>query len=562
METIELKELTFFYPGRSIAAVKNLNLTIREGEFVVLCGQSGCGKTTLLRHLKKNLIPNGERTGTCLYCGVPTSQLDERKSASEIGYVQQNPESQIVTDKVWHELAFGLESLGYQNHQMKQKVAEMASYFDLQSWFRKETAYLSGGQKQLLNLASIMAMQPKVLILDEPTAQLDPIAAADFIHTLYQINRDLGVTILISEHRLEELFPIADRVLVMQEGKLIAEGRPEEVGKILAEKNHPMAIGLPVPMRLYGHIAPYGKCPMTVREGREWMGKMNMEVCTASDPKMARKKDENTEKSVISLSRIRYRYQKSDIDIIRDVSFAVRERECYCLLGGNGVGKSTLLKLICGFLRPSDGEIIVASKNGKSVKRKLSIRMLPQDPQAIFTEITVFEELLEAIIGKHMKDLEKENAIKHMLELVQLSGLEEAHPYDLSGGEQQRLALGKILLTEPEIILMDEPTKGLDPFFKLTFSKILSKLKSKGVTILMVSHDVEFCAENGDRCGLMFDGEVVAEGSPQDFFSGNHFYTTVANKVGRSWFPNAVTCKEVSEQCQIALEQSIQHKKV
>ena len=247
METIRLDYVNFSYPLSEKPALRDVTFTIQPSQFIVLCGKSGCGKSTLLRQLKKNLIPYGRLEGQVLYCGERVDELPDRKSAEEIGFVQQNPDNQIVTDKVWHELAFGLESLGLSNSAIKRRVAEMASYFGIQGWFRKNVSELSGGQKQLLNLASIMAMQPKLLILDEPASQLDPIAASEFLQTVYKINRDLGTTVLISEHRLEEVFPMADKVMVMDEGKLIAFAEPERIGEFLSGQKggerHPMFYG-------------------------------------------------------------------------------------------------------------------------------------------------------------------------------------------------------------------------------------------------------------------------------------------------------------------------------
>ena len=231
--------------------------------------------------------------------------------------------------------------------------------------------------------------------------------------------------------------------------------------------------------------------------------------------------------------------------------------EWLCLLGGNGVGKSTTLKALCGLIKPYRGyamaDGIRVEKKNEGVLFDHCLSMLPQNPQAMFTEITVEEELLEALYSFRLSDQERIRRVESMLAQMELVELRETHPYDLSGGEQQRLALGKVLLQEPKILLMDEPTKGLDPFFKQKLAGLLGDLKKSGVTILMVSHDIEFCAEYADRCGLFFHGEIVALDTPIQFFSGNSFYTTVANRVARQWFPKAVTVKEVAEHCAEAL---------
>lgn len=545
METIRLEDMSFRYPLSERDALSHIDLSIEESRFVVLCGKSGCGKSTLLRQMKKNMIPYGDLRGRVLYRGEPAAEIGDRRSAAEIGFVQQNPDNQIVTDKVWHELAFGLESLGFDNQTIKRRVAEMASYFDIQNWFRKSIDELSGGQKQLLNLASIMAMQPKLLILDEPTSQLDPIAAADFLQTVRRINRDLGTTVIISEHRLEDLFPMADQVVVMDCGKVIASGAPDRIGSFLTgrpgEVPHPMYYGLPSVMRIFSDVGRDETCPLTIREGRLRLekllsGKAEKRTQAAAPEPGSQKGD--TKDTVIELKDVWFKYSRESGDVLRGLNLTVKKDQWYCLLGGNGAGKSTALKVISSILQPQRGKV-------KADRSRLS--MLPQNPQALFTEITVEEELLEALYYIKQPDSEKIARVNEMLALMEIEHLRKANPYDLSGGEQQRLALGKILLLKPEILLLDEPTKGLDPFFKRTLAGILRKLTENGVTVFMVSHDIEFCAEYADRCAMFFDGDIVSEGTSKEFFSGNSFYTTAANKIAREWNPGAVTCEEVCQ---------------
>ena len=548
MAVIEVKNLKFIYPTQSAPAIDDISFSVEESEFIVVCGKSGCGKSTLLRHLKKNMMPYGVMEGEVLFEGTDLKNLDDRESASAIGFVQQNPDNQLVTDKVWHELAFGLESLGLDNQTIKRRVAEMASYFDIQTWFRQDVASLSGGQKQLLNLASIMAMQPRVLILDEPTSQLDPIAASEFLRTVYKINRDLGVTVIISEHRLEELIPMADRIMVMDKGRIVALDSPRNIGTFLEEGNHPMFYGLPGVMKIYAKAVKKGLepniidgeelAPITIREGRLWLEKI-LGKPLRTIPEAAKDNAPKVEpegETVIKAKDVFYRYSKDSGDVLRDLNFEMKKGELLCILGGNGSGKSTTLKAISSLIKPQRGKIEVKGRQA----------MLPQNPQALFTEITCEEELLEALHYTKISDKEKVDAVNDMLELMEISHLRKSHPYDLSGGEQQRLALGKILLLKPEILLLDEPTKGLDPFFKLTLAEILHKLNRDGVSILMVSHDIEFCAEFADRCAMFFDGGVISTGTPHEFFEGNSFYTTSSNRMARQWFPRAITWEEVA----------------
>lgn len=547
MEKIKVDNLSFSYPSSDKLALDSVSLSIPESEFVVLCGKSGCGKSTLLRHLKKSMNPYGNKFGSVCFDGEEIEEMDDRDAASKIGYVQQNPDNQLVTDKVWHELAFGLESLGYSNSVIKRRVAEMASYFGIQTWFRKSVSELSGGQKQLLNLASVMAMQPEVLILDEPASQLDPIAARDFLSTVHRLNRELGVTIVISEHRLEEIFPLADRAIVMDEGRIIANARPSEVAIQLAgngddESVHPMYYGMPLVMKLFPKelVRWQDSLPMTLREGRILMEKLfengTLTLKEAGVQKLAEEKEANSGKPVIKLKNLYFRYAKNADDVLRGLNLEIEEGKLHCLLGGNGSGKSTTLKAICEIIKPQSGKVKIADN--------CRAAMVPQNPQALFTEISCEEEVLEGMCYQKLEIEERVQRTEDMLKLMEIEHLRKANPYDLSGGEQQRLALAKVMVSNPDILLLDEPTKGLDPFFKQTLGRILRSLCKENKTIFMVSHDIEFCAEFGDRCSMFFDGEIATSGSAKEFFSGNNFYTTVENKLTRKWCEGIITGEE------------------
>ena len=543
MEHFRIENLSFYYPtSKDKKSLDNVSLRIEKGEYIVLCGKSGSGKTTLLRHLKTVLTPHGKRTGEIFFNGVALNDVDNREQSSKIGYVMQNPDDQIVTDKVWHELAFGLESLGCDQKTMRSRVAEMACYFGIQDWFHRDVAVLSGGQKQLLNLASIMAMQPEVLILDEPTSQLDPIAASDFLNTVRKINTELGTTVIITEHRLEDIFPYADRAIVMDSGKIIADDTPRNIGKLLFEQNNPMFTAMPTPVRVFYNADGDGDCPLTVREGRAWLNK-EFEIKPQIAEIPCKNIDDDIENPALSLKELWFRYEKDTPDILRGVSLEIPASSITAIVGGNGAGKSTTLKAICGICKPYRGKIKVFGKAVNKFKSgelfKNCVSMLPQDPKSLFVKSKVSDELAEMTKDK--------NKINEVAETCQITELMNNHPYDLSGGEQQRAALAKVLLTEPKILLLDEPTKGMDSFFKETFATILNKLKSQGITILMVSHDVEFCAKYADRVSMFFDGQVLTTDTPQNFFGGNSFYTTAANRMSKHIFKNAVTAENVVE---------------
>ncbi len=554
MEIFRVEDLNFTYPLHEKPALQHINLTVEEGEFITLCGKSGCGKSTLLRQLKPILAPHGEKTGAIYFKGASLEQVDQRTQASEIGYVLQNPDNQIVTDKVWHELAFGLESLGYDTPTIRLRVAEMASFFGIQRWFRKSVTELSGGQKQLLNLASIMAMQPTVLILDEPTSQLDPIAASDFLETVKKINLELGTTIIITEHRLEEVLPMSDRVIVMDKSEIIADDTPKAAAEKLKKLQHDMFLAMPSPMQIYAGVPNELTCPITVREGRQWLDELfaNREI---SKNKLEQMDGSSREYGdvVIKLKDIWYRYAKDAPDVVRDLSLEIREGQMFCLVGGNGTGKTTSMSIIAGILRPYRGKVFLNGVNVAKLSNKEkfnhNLAMLPQNPQSLFVKKTVRLDLMEVLTDKKLNKEDIAQRVQDMAELIGLEDLLEMHPYDLSGGEQQRVALGKVLLLEPKILLLDEPTKGLDGYFKLKLADIFQKLLEKKVTIVMVSHDVEFCARYGDVCAMFFDGNIVTSGKPRQFFSGNNFYTTAANRMSRHLFPGAVISEDVIQLC-------------
>jgi len=532
MEIFQIENLTFYYPRADIPAVKNFSLSIGSGEFFVLCGRSGCGKSTLLRQLKPQLAPCGRKSGSILFKNTPLSSLSERESAAKIGFVLQSPDNQIVTDKVWHELAFGMESLGFDTPVIRRRVAEMASFFGIQNWFYKDTSKLSGGQKQLLNLAAIMVMQPDILILDEPASQLDPIAASDFLATLKRISLELGTAVILTEHRLEEALPLASRAAVMENGQLLCCGSPAEIGAFLKNSHHGMFPALPAAMQIWNSVDSTLPCPISVNEGRRFLSEYTKGKTIYFQKKASA---HIYGKPKITADNIWFRYKKDLPDIIRGASLTVRAGEMLCILGGNGTGKTTSLKLLSGLYRPYRGEI----------KAEGRVCLLPQNPQILFTKSTVYQDLSNILKDSGCPEEQQKEKIKESLRLCRLSGLENRHPYDLSGGEQQRASLAKLLLSNPDILLLDEPTKGLDAEFKNEFADILSKLCSSGICIVMVSHDIEFCAKHANRCALFFDGSVIAEGTPETFFLGNFFYTTCANRIARHVIPNAVTTEDV-----------------
>ena len=542
MAAFAIEHLTFAYPKAASPALDNVSFSVREGEFFLLCGVSGGGKSTLLRHLKSVLTPYGTRSGRVLLDGKPLETWDARTQAQRIGFVLQQPDDQLVTDKVWHELAFGLESLGTDAQTMRLRVGEMASFFGIQTWFDRSVDTLSGGQKQLLNLASVMAMHPDVLVLDEPTGQLDPIAAAEFLHTVQRLNRELGVTVILSEHRLEDALPMADRAAVLEQGRLTALGTPDEVARALLERGSPFFAAMLTPVRVWGGVGAPGKCPLDIRAGRALLETLRPCPLPATDTPA-----DSDGAPLLQLRECWFRYDRDGADVLKGLSLTVRAGELLAIVGGNGAGKSTALAVLAGQRRPYRGKVLQKAKR---------IAALCQEPRAMFVKDTVRADLEDALRTLSLPAAERQPRMDAAVAAMALSPLLERHPFDLSGGEQQRAAIAKLLLARPDVLLLDEPTKGMDAAFRTSFGALLRALCEQGTAVVLVSHDIEFCAAYADRAALLFDGQILSEGRTRAFFAGNHFYTTAANRMARPWLPDAILCREVIEACRTHPEAS------
>lgn len=624
MSLISTHNFSFSYPG-SEPILRSVNLEIEEGSFNVLLGANGSGKTTLLQQLHPVLAAHGEKSGEILWRGENVSRetnggspLSRRHVSREtsrvgdiaehIGFVMQRPESQVVTDKVWHELAFGLENLGLAGDEIRRKVAEIATYFGIEAWFDKDVSDLSGGQQQILNLASTMVLDPQLLILDEPTAQLDPISADNFIQMLHRLNYELGITILAAEHELQKILPFASQVLLIDAGEIVVADSPERAIPAIMNRYPQMRTAMPVSVQLaVGLTGSAGKkpesealafvdadgnsvteasaagetergpgpvsrsLPLTVGEGKAWLRETmkNVSVSDIADSAVTVTSSASThrtdaKKAAIAAHELWFRYDKESPDLLQGLDLSVDEGEIFALVGANGSGKSTLISVLSSILSPYRGWVKLGGTKLKNFAPKELfhnyLAVLPQDPQTLFVGKTVAEDLMDIgvhahpLLGRRKKIHSKtaaEEGLRGVIEegalALGISEVLDRHPYDLSGGEQQLAALLKVLLLKPRILLLDEPTKGMDEEAKNRVTDLLRSLQQEGVTTLFVTHDVEFAAQTADRAGMFFNGQVVSVDDVHPFFSTNNFYTTAASRIGRDWFPHAMTRDEVME---------------
>lgn len=493
METYCFKNINFTYPGEKEKALNNISFSVNEGEFLVVCGASGSGKSTLLRQLKEE--------------------------NPEFGFVLQNPSTQIVTDKVYHELAFGMENKGIAPEKMKNAIASTATYFGIDEWMERDTFSLSGGEKQLLNLASALITNPKVILLDEPTAQLDPMAAQTFLDMVKRLNTQLGITVILVEQRLEEVLSICDKMLVLHEGDVVCHDSVQEVYKQIcqSEISEDFLLYMPAFVRLYHHFSKKkNNCPRSVKECRRWFLKqddlpvMGDEFLRNKTQKIGVKSDENE----IFCKNVFFRYEKNGKDILKDVSYYISKGKIYGIAGGNGSGKSTFLKVLSGSEKCYHGKVL----------RDRKIAYLPQEPKYMF-------------INDKIHDIIKDSVT---IRMFGLEGLMDRHPYDISGGQMQRLAMAYLWEMNADIYLFDEPTKGLDPLWKKKFREYLNGLKEKGKTILIVTHDVEFAASACDSMSMCFGGNISEPMEIQEFFANNLFYSTAIHRIVREQYPNVV----------------------
>ena len=522
------RNVSFAYPGQDAtdAVLDQVSFSVPRGSFALLVGETGSGKSTLLSLAKPQIAPAGALHGSIEVFGTPVESLSTEQSARTVGYVFQNPNNQIVCETVWHEMAFGLENLGTPQDEMRRLVAETSYFFGIDDWMRRSTDELSGGRKQILALASTLVMQPRLLLLDEPTSQLDPIAEKNFLHALFRANRELGCTVVVATHSPQAMIDYATCAFELTNGGVV----PVEDLETLARR--PRLLGLP------GTRAASAPVERELGEGEQAAREPDAAGPQAAQPETAepdaadshaptpaalgpdaaephaakpRAAEPHAAKPAVSCSGVWFRYTRDANWVARNLDVRVPAGCIHALVGGNGCGKSTLLSLIAGIEKPVRGRVRVQPGG---------LALLPQDPRALFAAETVRDELMEWAPQAGYD----ERAVERMIASLGLAARSELHPYDLSGGQQQLLALGKLLLLKPQTLLLDEPTKGLDATARALVARALTRLRVDGVTIVMATHDLDFVLQVADCVSMMFDGEIACTQPADEFFRGNVYY--------------------------------------
>lgn len=533
MNILNVENLTFSYAGCDKRIFNQVSFAADEGEILLICGGTASGKTTLLKCLKPELSPYGQISGKIMFMGNNIENVSSNLTTAVIGYVMQRPENQTVTHKVKNELAFCGENIGLSDAEIKRQIAETAAYFGLEALLEQETSTLSGGQRQLLNLAAVLTVKPKLILLDEPTSQLDPVAAGNFIGTLQRITNELGITVIIAEHRFEQLLPIVDRILMLKSDMQAVYGSVKEIADKMISSSE-ISQSLPSWMRLYGQFRCKfnSSVPITLSDGRNFI-----ENNIKNDIKELKRTDCLMNKEIaVKLKDICFAYEKNKNDVLNGVTLNIRSQSIFMIMGSNGSGKSTLLSVISGILKPYRGKITIDGKCIDKCKAFGSISLLPQDVQTSFFCDTVKEEL-----NGNLKS-----------DIYDFSLYADTHPYDLSGGQQQLLAIEKLVNSNKSgIFLLDEPTKGLDGKMRQIIAEVVQKLKHSGKTVIAVTHDMEFAAMCADECGLLFNGEIISVDTPQNFFSSNLYYTTSAAKVSCNSYNGICNTDDLIKICHI-----------
>lgn len=542
-QLIQIQDLTFTYPAQQQPVLKDINLTVNHGDFIVIAGDTGSGKTTLLNHLKKELIPAGEMTGDVLINGKPIKALSQLDSAQTVGYVAQNPQTQPIMSTVIEELAFPLENVGCPSNEIERRIAELSNYLGLDQLLDRQISELSGGQLQLVNLASVLILRPKIILLDEPTSQLDPLTTQHFFEVLRRVHEELGITIILSEHHLSIALSLANRMLLIQHQTITFDGPPTEGIKLMGNDERLGYFIPPVSQVFLAGKRHLDDLPISVAAGQRAIRKdrIHFKPTTA----LTQSPIQQPANVILKAKNIQFSFDRQK-NIVDHLDLNVHQGDWLAIIGKNGAGKSTLLNLLTGLRTPQHGKVYFNQKVVWKIptpQRIKSLSFLSQTPTLQFRSGSVYEQL--TIQARELALDHPQARINAIVDQLKLQSILKHNPFDISGGQQQLLGLAIALLAKPTLLILDEPTKGLDPFTKNFVGDILKQVQQAGTTIVMASHDMGFCATFADHCAFMFDGHINTFLPTRDFFTHNFFFTTSINRLVRNQVPEAMLARDI-----------------
>ena len=530
---ISLKDLTFRYGDATKPALQDIELEIADGEFVLITGPSGCGKSTLCRCLN-GLIPHfygGEITGMVEVQELNVLEHPTKELATRVGMVFQDPENQLVAMDVEREIAFGLENLAFPREIIAKRIEESLDTLGISNIRYRQIHELSGGEKQKVAIASVLALHPDILVLDEPTSELDPKGAEDVLSTVKRLNDELGLTVILIEHRLDRVIHLVDRMIVLDEGRIVADDRPR---RVLA--NGDMArVGVGVPpiarmaQRLRDNGIDVSDIPLTVKEGRSMLEDVFKNTRKSPLPSDERAKG----KPVIEIENLWHIYPDGP-SALNNVSLSICKGEFVAIMGRNASGKTTLVKHINGLLRPTKGKVRVSgidTQRATIAELARKVGFVFQNPNDHLFADTVEDETAFILKNLGYKDGEITSRVDEMLEMFNLKVYRKQYPRSLSGGERQRVALASILVAKPEVLILDEPTRGMEHRLKGELMRFLDGYRENGNTVILVTHDVETVAEYADRVILLGEGKVVVDGGKRDVLSRALFFSPQINRL-------------------------------
>jgi energy-coupling factor transporter ATP-binding protein EcfA2 len=514
-DIIKLRSVTYTYPNRQIPAIHEVNLTVKQGEFLLVTGPSGSGKSTLLRTLN-GLVPHfsgGKIRGEVLVKDISVIEKGPQELSNHVGFVSQNPEAQTILETVEPEIAFALENAAIPRIEMYKRVSEVLEYLDLKSLRSRQITTLSGGERQRVAVACALALKPEILVLDEPTSQLDPQSAADLLDVLSHLNRDFDLTIVLAEHRLERTLPFADSLAYFEDGRLITH---DSVRRALVHIPQ-----VPPLVELFRKL-DWEPMPLTVGEAAHHLPMRDIGYVNNSLPETKLEVDFRPD-DLLQVHDLKFAYTRETL-ALDGINLQLKMGEVLAIMGANGSGKSTLLRCIIGLLQPQSGQVLLNGRSifgRKTVDLARSIAYLPQYPDDLLFAETVYQEL-EITLNNH--DIPLDSRVETALEKLHLADFEEYYPRDLSTGQRQRTALGAITVAQPQILLLDEPTRGQDGRIKEQLVDIWRQWKSEGMGLIIVSHDVELVVQLADRVMIMDEGKIEASGSAESVLAASPIF--------------------------------------